>query len=95
MATKKKGNYSCKTKVECLSCGSVVMAENQKLHIGNKHNGDQSVKLKIKNDAKQPRLDMFTLHKKDFNQNEPCSSSTLVSEQAADDPMAIERYLKI
>ena len=75
MATKKKGNYLCKSKVECLTCGAQVMSENEKLHVKNKHNGDATIKFRLICDSKQPRLDFFT--KKDVNANLPSTSSSL------------------
>ena len=78
---KKKSNYLCKAKVEYLSCGSTVMSENQKLHIKNRHGGDLSIKFKIINDAKQPRLDIFTLSKKDTSSNIPSISSTIIDQR--------------
>ena len=45
MPPKKKGNYLCKSKVECLACGSQVLSENEKQHIKNRHNGDLTVNL--------------------------------------------------
>ena len=70
MPPKKKGNYLCKSKVECLACGSQVLSENEKLHIKNRHNGDLTVKFRIVNDAKQPKLDFH------FKKDETCGNSS-------------------
>ena len=41
MASKKKGNYVCKSQVECMVCGEVIMHENKVKHVERKHEGDK------------------------------------------------------
>ena len=45
--------------VECMTCGKVILSENQQRHIEKAHN-NKVVKYKIYNDAKQPKL-MFPI----------------------------------
>ena len=68
MALKKKGNYTCKSKVQCLNCGRVILSENQGRHSRLIHGGDK-VKFRIHNDAKQPRLMFSVAPKNDINAN--------------------------
>ena len=54
-----KKKYLCKMQVECMTCGKVILSENQQRHIEKAHN-NKVVKYKIYNDAKQPKL-MFPI----------------------------------
>ena len=81
-----KRNYACKSKVECLVCGKVVLSENQTRHVNTSHKGLKNVKFRFHNDAKQARL-QFT--RKDMNCN-----ITLGGEQdnteGVDDPVGTD-----
>ena len=68
MTYKRKSNYACKSKVECLECGKVILSENQTRHLNITHKGLKNIKFRFHNDAKQPRL-QFSLPKKDINCN--------------------------
>ena len=69
MISKKKGNYTCKIQVECLECGKVLLSENESRHSRLIHGG-KKVQFRIKNDAKQPRLDFcFSTNRVDCNAN--------------------------
>ena len=75
LGKKNKGVYLCKMQVECMTCGKIILNENQQHHIKNSHN-NKVVKFKIYNDAKQPKL-MFPKARIDnsSNNNEPDNSS--------------------
>ena len=77
LGKKNKGVYLCKMQVECMTCGKVILNENQQHHIKNSHN-NKVVKFKIYNDAKQPKL-MFPKARIDnsSNNNEPDNSSQI------------------
>ena len=83
MASKKKANYACKSKVECLTCGKVILSENQTRHLNYTHKGLKSVKFRFYNDAKQPRL-QFNSTRRDSNLNVPRGESN--NNETLDDP---------
>jgi len=66
MTSKRK--YKNKQKVECMSCGEVLLKENEGMHVKRKHVGG-SVKFKFHNDAKQLRLPFQVDLSKDLNSN--------------------------
>ena len=74
MASKKKANYACKSKVECLKCDKVILSENQPRYLNYTHKGLKSVKFRFYNDAKQPRL-QFNSTRGDTNLNAPRGES--------------------
>ena len=51
LGRKHKSSYTCKTQMECMTCGKRVLAENQQYHIRVIHD-NKTVKFKIVNDAK-------------------------------------------
>ena len=71
---RKKRNLECKQKVECMTCGEVILSKNNKKHLTRKHNGE-GVNFKFHNDSKQTKL-CFNKgsSRKDLNSN--CTSST-------------------
>ena len=74
MASKKKANYACKSKVECLKCDKVILSENQPRYLNYTHKGLKSVKFCFYNDANQPRL-QFNSTRGDTNLNAPRGES--------------------
>ena len=86
---KKKGNYICKSMVECLTCGKTIRNENQDLHTKISHNGTQ-VRYRFVTDAKQPRLQFVTLSNPktgtDYNLNSGESEDPNSNSEVVDDP---------
>ena len=58
MATKRplqRSEYECKKKVECMSCGQIILSESKSRHTERKHKG-LKVSYRFHNDSKQPKL---------------------------------------
>ena len=89
MPPKKKAGYICKSKVECLECGKVILSENQKLHSKISHNGSV-VKYKWITDAKQPKLQFSTVTQKDLNSNQNLEIPDPRDDSNPDDPASID-----
>ena len=68
MGPKKKAQFECKKKVNCLTCGEILLSENQRRHTERKHKGDhKNTKFRFHiDDSKQTKL---TFARKDKNSN--------------------------
>jgi len=89
MTSKRK--YKNKQKVECMSCGEVLLKENEGMHMKRKHIGE-NVKFKFYNDAKQLRLP-FQVNgnlSKDINSNLPQDAVNTVNKDEAEPSQSVE-----
>ena len=82
MGPKKKAQFECKKKVNCLTCGEILLSENQRRHTERKHKGDhKNTKFRFHiDDSKQTKL---TFARKDKN----CNVAVDVDADVDDPPM--------